>query len=226
MEERRTSVITYPEESRASLLGKTYLLLTVGFITMAFGVGAGLQFLPMFAHLGKWGYLILSLVATVGTMFLALLFQRNLLGYLFFTLFTFTVGFFDAPAVAVILQSSFLLEIFKEAALITAGVTGALSLFVLVTKKDFGFLGGFLFTGLVLVVIMAVVGLFWHNSLLNVVMSGMGALLFSGFILYDTSRLVNEKGTPVEIAIALFLDIINLFWSLFNLLVALKGEER
>ncbi len=225
MEERRTSVITYPEESRASILGKTYLLLTVGFITMALGTGVGFQFLPMFAHLGKWGYLILSLVATIGTMFLALIFQRNILGYLFFTLFTFTVGFFDAPAVAVILQSPFLLEIFKETALITGVVTGALSLFVLITKKDFGFLGGFLFTGLVLVVIMAVVGLFWHNSLMNVVMSGMGALVFSGYILYDTSRLVNEKGTPVEIAIALFLDIINLFWSLFNLLVALK-EER
>ncbi len=225
MEERRTSVITYPEENRASILGKTYLLLTVGFITMALGTGVGFQFLPMFTHLGKWGYLILSLVATIGTMFLALIFQRNILGYIFFTLFTFTVGFFDAPAVAVIFQSPFLLEIFKETALITGVVTGALSLFVLITKKDFGFLGGFLFTGLVLVVIMAVVGLFWHNSLMNVVMSGMGALVFSGYILYDTSRLVNEKGTPVEIAIALFLDIINLFWSLFNLLVALK-EER
>jgi len=224
--ERRPAVITYPEESRVSILGKTYLLLTVGLITMALGVGIGLQFLPVFAHLGKWGYLILSLFATVGTMFLALIFQRNLLGYLFFTLFTFTVGFFDAPAVAVIFQSPFLIEIFKETALITGVVTGALSLFVLITKRDFGFLGGFLFTGLILVVVMAIVGLFWHNSTLNVVMSGMGALVFSGYILYDTSRLVNEKGTPVEIAVALFLDIINLFWSLFNLLVALKGEER
>lgn len=224
--ERRTAVITYPEESRVSLLGKTYLLLTFGFITMVLGTGVGLQFLPVFAHFGKWGYLLLSLVATVGTMFLALLFQRNVLGYLFFTLFTFTVGFFDAPAVAVIFQSAFLLEIFKETALITGVVTGALSLFVLITKKDFGFLGGFLFTGLVLIVVMALVGLFWHNSMLNVVVSGMGVLVFSGFILYDTSRLVNEKGNPVEIAIALFLDIINLFWSLFNLLVALTGEER
>ena len=225
MEERRSSVITYPEESRVSILGKTYLLLTVGFITMALGTGVGLQFLPMFAHLGKWGYLILSLVATIGTMFLALAFQRNILGYIFFTLFTFMVGFFDAPAIAVILQSAFFLEIFKETVLITGAVTGTLSLFVLITKKDFGFLGSFLFTGLVLVVIMAVIGLFWHNSLMNVVMSGIGALVFSGYILYDTSRLVNEKGNPVEIAIALFLDIINLFWSLFNLLVALK-EER
>ena len=226
MEERKTSVITYTEESRASLLGKTYLLLTAGFITMALGTGVGLQFLPVFAHLGKWGYLALSFVATVGTMFLALIFQRNVLGYIFFTLFTFTVGFFDAPAVAVIFQSAFLLEIFKETALITGAVTGTLSLFALVTKKDFGFLGGFLFTGLILIVIMAVVGTFWHNSTLNVVVSGMGALLFSGYILYDTSRLANERGTSVEIAVALFLDIINLFWSLFNLLVALKGEER
>ena len=73
--------------------------------------------------------------------------------------------------------------------------------------------------------IMAVAGLFWQNTTMQFVMSGMGALLFSGFILYDTSRLVHEKGTPIEIAVALFLDIINLFWMLFNLLSILKGEE-
>ncbi|EDP74030.1 hypothetical protein HG1285_05033, partial [Hydrogenivirga sp. 128-5-R1-1] len=45
------------------------------------------------------------------------------------------------------------------------------------------------------------------------------------YILYDTSRLIHEKSTPVEIAIALFLDIVNLFWMIFNLLNMLKGEE-
>ncbi len=220
-----TQSIPVPQEEKASLLAKTYLLLTVGFILMAVGTVVGLQFLPQLAALGKWMYLIIALVATIGTMFLALMNQHNTLGYVFFCLFTFTVGFFDAPAIAVILNSPALIVIFKQAFGLTAAITGSLTAYVFISKKDFSFLSGFLFTGLVLVVIMAVLGLFWQNDTLTLVMSGMGALVFSGFILYDTSRLVHEKGTPVEIAIALFLDIVNLFWMLFNLLSILKGEE-
>ena len=223
MEVRNISIPQQIEKS--NLLAKTYMLLTLGFLTMAAGTIVGLQFIPQMLSLGKWGLLIVSLLATIGTMLLALFNQRNTLGYVFFLLFTFTIGFFDAPAIAVIFSSPALIEIFKQAFVITAVVTGSLTAYVFITKKDFSFLGGFLFTGLIIVVVMAVVSLFWQNTTLEFVISGMGALVFSGFILYDTSRLIYEKSTAVEIAIALFLDIINLFWSIFNLLNILKGEE-
>ncbi|WP_051654713.1 Bax inhibitor-1 family protein [Persephonella sp. IF05-L8] len=223
MEARNISIPQQIEKS--NLLAKTYMLLTLGFLTMAAGTIVGLQFIPQMLSLGKWGLLIVSLLATIGTMLLALFNQRNTLGYVFFLLFTFTIGFFDAPAIAVIFSSPALIEIFKQAFVITAVVTGSLTAYVFITKKDFSFLGGFLFTGLIIVVVMAVISLFWHNTTLEFVISGMGALVFSGFILYDTSRLIYEKSTAVEIAIALFLDIINLFWSIFNLLNILKGEE-
>lgn len=217
--------VSLPREEKASLLAKTYLLLTIGFLFMAVGTKVGFLFLPQLVSLGKWMYLFLSLGITIGTMFLAIMNQRNTLGYIFFGLFTFSIGFFDAPAIAVILSSPALVEIFKQAVALTAAITASLSVYVFITRRDFSFLGGFLFTGLIIVVIMAVIGLFWQNTTLQFVMSGIGALVFSGYILYDTSRLVHEKGTPVEIAIALFLDIINLFWMIFNLLSFLKGEE-
>lgn len=219
-----TNTLSLPEEKKESLLVKTYALLSIGFLTMAFGTAVGLHFIPQMLSFGKWGFLIISLLVTIGTMMLALFNQRNVLGYIFFLLFTFSVGFFDAPAIAVIFQSAFLLSIFKQAFLLTAVITGSLTAYVFITKKDFSFMQGFLFVGLVLVVVMAIIGLFWDNRTLTFVMSGMGAFLFSGFILYDTSRLIHEKGTPVEIAIALFLDIVNLFWMLFNLLNILKEE--
>ena len=223
MEVRNISISQEIEKS--NLLVKTYLLLTMGFLTMAGGTIIGLQFVPQMLSLGKWGFLIVSLLVTIGTMFLALLNQKNTLGYLFFLLFTFTIGFFDAPSIAVIFSSPALIEIFKQAFVITAVVTGSLTAYVFITKKDFSFLGGFLFSGLIIVVVMAVIGLFWQNRTLEFVMSGMGALVFSGYILYDTSRLIYEKSTAVEIAIALFLDIINLFWSIFNLLSILNSNE-
>ncbi len=220
-----TQTATLPQEDKVSLLAKTYLLLSIGFLLMAAGTVVGLQFLPQLLSLGKWIYVLLSLGVTIGSMFLALINQKNTLGYIFFGLFTFTVGFFDAPAIAVIFSSPSLIVIFKQAFLLTALITGSITVYIFITKKDFSFLGGFLFTGLVLVVIMAVISLFWKNDTLTFLMSGMGALVFSGFILYDTSRLIHEKGTPVEIAIALFLDIVNLFWSLFNLLNLINRED-
>jgi modulator of FtsH protease len=217
--------ISYLEIDKKSLLIKTYSLLTAGFILMAFGTTAGLSFLPSLLSLGKWGFLIVSLLVTIGSMILAVVNQKNILGYIFFGIFSFSVGFFDAPAVSVIFSSPHLLDIFKQAFALTAAITASLTAYVFITKKDFSFLGGFLFTGLILVVIMVVVSLFWDNRTLDFVMSGIGALVFSGYILYDTSRLVHEKGTPIEIAIALFLDIVNLFWMLFNLLGIIKDED-
>jgi len=218
--------VALPEETEKSgILAKTYGLLSLGFLIMAFGTVVGFNFIPQMLSLGKWGFLIVSFLLTIGTMFIALINQKNIIGYIFFLIFTFSIVFFDAPAVAVIFNSPVLLSIFKQAFLLTAIITGSLTAYVFITKKDFSFIGGFLFTGLILVVIMAVVGLFWDNKTLDFVMSGIGALVFSGFILYDTSRLIYEKSTPVEISIALFLDIVNLFWMLFNLLSILKGEE-
>ncbi len=216
---------TSVERNKTDLIVKTYGLLSLGFLLMFLGTIVGLKFVPQMLSLGKWGFLLVSLIATIGSMMLAIFNQRNTLGYIFFGVFTFVVGFFDAPAIAVIFSSPVLYEIFKQAFMLTALITGSLTAYVFITKKDFSFLGSFLFTGLILVVIMAVVGLFWDNRTLDFVMAGMGSLLFSAFILYDTSRLIYEKSTPVEIAIALFLDIVNLFWMLFELLKILKGEE-
>lgn len=216
---------TAPQAEKSSILAKTYGLLAVGFLFMAIGTMVGLNFVPQMLSLGKWGFLLVSLGITIGTMVLAMLNQKNTLGYVFFLSFTFSVGFFDAPSIAVIFSSPHLISIFQQAFILTAVITGSLTAYVFITKKDFSFMGGFLFTGLITVVVMVVIGLFWKNRMLDFAISGMGVVLFSLYILYDTSRLIHEKSTPVEIAIALFLDIVNLFWMIFNLLNMLKGEE-
>ncbi len=212
-------------EEKKSLIAKTYALLSFGFLLMAVGTLIGLNFLPQLLSLGKWGLIIVSLLVTIGSMILAIINQRNTLGYVFFSIFTFSVGFFYAPAIAVIFNSPALIDIFWQAFTLTALITVSLTVYAFISKKDFSFLSGFLFTGLIIVLVMVVVSLFWHNRMFEFVMSGMGAVLFSVYILYDTSRLIHEKGTPIEIAIALFLDIVNLFWMLFHLLEILKGEE-
>ena len=112
----------------------------------------------------------------------------------------------------------------------TALVFFSLSAYVLTTRKDFSFMGGFLFTGL-MVVIIAMVGMF-IASLFGVQVSGFSlaisalvVLLMSGFILYDTSRIINGGETNYLMATtALYLDIYNLFVSLLHILGVMSDD--
>jgi len=187
---------------------------------MLLGAWIGLEFAP--SSMKKPEFLLISLGLAAGTMLLTVITQKTPLGYLFFGAFTFFIGFFNTPVVSVVSNGSALTQIIEQAFLITAGITGAITLYVFISKKDFSFLKGFLFVGLIGVVIMTVIGLFWNNDLMQFVIAGMGAILFSLFILFDTSRLIHKKGTPIEIAIALFLDIINLFWIIVKILILTK----
>lgn len=105
----------------------------------------------------------------------------------------------------------------------TALVFFTLSGYVLVTGKDFSFMRGFLVTGLI-IAIVAMIGLFVasffgvHVSGAFLAINGMIALLMSGFILYDTSRIINGGETNYLMATtSLYLNIYNLFVSLLHI---------
>lgn len=101
-----------------------------------------------------------------------------------------------------------------------------LSAYALNTKRDFSFMGGFLFAGMLVVVIAALANIFLEMPALSLVISGVVILLMSGFILFDTSRMVNGGETNYLFATyGLYLSIFNLFISLLNLLTAFSGDD-
>ena len=110
----------------------------------------------------------------------------------------------------------------------TALVFFALSGYVLTTGKDFSFMRGFLVTGLIaLIVVMVgslVLSLFGVAVTgLSLAISGVAILLFSGFILYDTSRIIHGGETNYIMATtALYLDVYNLFVHLLRILGSLS----
>lgn len=112
----------------------------------------------------------------------------------------------------------------------TALVFFALSGYVLTTRKDFSFMGGFLMVGLVVVLVAIVgtlvAGLFGVQvSGIQLAISAVIVLLMSGFILYDTSRIVNGGETNYLMATtSLYLNIYNLFTSLLHL-IGFMGDE-
>ncbi|PJE78889.1 Modulator of FtsH protease YccA [invertebrate metagenome] len=101
----------------------------------------------------------------------------------------------------------------------TALVFFALSAYVVTTKKDFSFLGGFLFVGLIVALIASIALIFFHAPAAQMALSAGIVLLMSGLILFDTSRIVHGGETNyIRATVALYLDIYNLFTALLSLL--------
>ena len=106
-----------------------------------------------------------------------------------------------------------------------------LSGYALTSKRDFSFMGGFLATGLMVVVFAAlgmfVASLFGVNvSMFSVALSGAIVLLMSGFILFDTSRILNGGETNyLSATLAIYLSVYNVFANLLMLLGIFGGDE-
>ena len=114
-----------------------------------------------------------------------------------------------------------------EAFSLTAITFVCLSLYVVYSKKDFSFMSGFLMTGLIVLVVGGLLNMFFIQSgMMHFVMSGASVLLFSGFILYDTSNILRYYGTDehVSATLALYLDVLNLFIALLSILGIMSDD--
>jgi modulator of FtsH protease len=112
------------------------------------------------------------------------------------------------------------------AAGMTAAVFFVMATIATVSKRDFSFLGKFLFVGLVLLVIASLANLFFQVPAMSLTISAVAVLIFSMYILYDVSSIVHGGETNYVMAtLRLFLDIYNLFISLLNILMALTGQR-
>jgi modulator of FtsH protease len=100
-----------------------------------------------------------------------------------------------------------------------------LSGYALTSKKDFSFLGGFLFAGMMVVLLAIIASLFIQMPALSLTISAAVIMLMSGFILFDTSRIINGGETNYIMATyGIFLSIFNIFISLLNIL-GIMGDE-
>ncbi len=112
------------------------------------------------------------------------------------------------------------MAIFGQAAVLTIVVFGGLTAYVHISKKDFSFLGGFLFVGLFLLIGAGIASMFISSSALNLAYSVGGVGIFSLYILYDTSRIIHraKDDEAVFAAWMLLLDIVNLFLFILRLI--------
>jgi hypothetical protein len=107
---------------------------------------------------------------------------------------------------------------------VTAGTFLAMSVYGTVTKRDLTSWSSFLFMGLIGIVIASIVNIFTKSSMVSWVISAAAVVVFTGLTAYDTQRLrrmaaagATVAALPVNGALALYLDFINLFLSILNI---------
>jgi len=102
-----------------------------------------------------------------------------------------------------------------------------LSGYALTTRKDFSFMRGFLFTGLIVVIIAMVANIFMQIPALSLAISSAVIMIMSALILFDTSRIIHGGETNyIRATVSLYLNIYNIFIHLLHLLAALSGNRN
>ncbi len=100
----------------------------------------------------------------------------------------------------------------------TGAILLALSAWVLATRRDFSWMGGMLFAGMIVAILAGLAAIFFEMPALALAVSAMVALLSAGLILFETSVIVNGGETNYVLAtVSLFVSLFNLFTSLLHL---------
>ncbi len=208
------------------VLRNTYALLGVSLIPTVIGAFIGMSMSFSFAQSSPILFFIMALGAMFGMFYLIRKNRNNSLGVVFLLGLTFLLGILLGPILQVAFSLSNGGQIVGLAAGGTATIFLVLSGIATTSKKDFSFMGKFLMIGLILLILTMVVGIFTNIPGLQLMISGVAVLLFSGFILYDVNRIVRGGETNYIMAtLALYLNIYNLFIHLLHILMAVMGNR-
>lgn len=203
------------------VLRNTYLLLSLTFMFSAFTAYMS------FASHARPMNILLMLVGVYGLMFLTQALRNSAWGIVAVFAFTGFLGYTLGPVL-----NAYIANFSNGPQLITTALGGtgmiffALSGYALTTRKDFSFLGGFLFVGMMVAMLAMIAGIFFQITALQLIISAMFVLISSGLILFQTSEIIHGGETNyISATVSLFVSIYNLFLSLLQLLGAFSGRD-
>jgi len=209
------------------VLRNTYWLLALSMLPTIAGAYVGIQFnfvrlfmaAPVMAPLLMFGVMI-------GALFGVTALRNSAWGVPALLGFTFIAGLMLTPILTVALGLRNGGQLIGLAGGMTAVIFFAMASIATVTKRDFSFMGKFLFIGLVLLIVASLANLFFQIPALQLTISAIAVLIFSAYILFDVSRIVNGGETNyITATLSIFLDIYNIFISLLQILMALTGQR-
>lgn len=216
------SVYEKTSVERIAFLKKVYLTFAIALATASIGAFVVMksQSLSRIFYQNHFLFTILIFALLGGTYFAR---KHTPINYILFLSFTTVMGMSLGPLMFAFLQSGNFDLVIQALGLTTLAFAG-LTVYAWTTKKDFNYLGGFLFMGLFLLIGAIIINIFLKSSIITVAISGIGVLLFSMFILYDTQNIMKryDETEYISGAIDLFLDFLNLFLFILQLLASLR----
>lgn len=203
---------------------KVLPLFTASLFTATIGAFIGMQY---FNTIANSGLMILLYIVEFVLLIAAMIAKRskNVGGLLLFA-FVFVSGLVISPVISLYVANDGAAIVF-QALLITSIVFAALSYYAYVSGKNFSRLGGFLFTALIGLIIASLVNIFLQNGIVFLVVDVISIVVFSGFILYDTGRILNsmDDADVYSAVLSLYLDFLNLFLDILEFLGIFRRRD-
>ena len=209
------------------VLRNTYWLLALSMLPTVAGAFAGMQL--NFISLFKAAPIMTPLLmfgAMLGSLFVVTRLRNSAWGVAALFGFTFISGLMLTPILTVAAGFRNGGQLVALSGGLTAAVFFALAAYATVSKRDFAFLGKFLFVGLVLLIVASLANLFLQIPAMALTISAVAVMIFSLYLLHDLSNIIRGGETNYVMAtLNLFLDLFNIFVSLLHLLLAFTGQR-
>jgi len=207
------------------VLRNTYLMLALTMIPTVIGAFVGMATSGIVYQHPILSSIIM-LGAVIGLQFAIAKNRDSGLGAALLLGMTFILGWWLGPILNIALTLRNGPELIGIAAAGTGGILLVMSTIATTTKRDFSFMGKFLFVGMIVLLLAMFANMFLQIPALALTISALVVVVFSMFLLHDVSRIVNGGETNyIMAATGVYISLFNIFVSLLHLLMALAGQR-
>jgi modulator of FtsH protease len=209
------------------VLRNTYWLLALSMLPTVAGamLGMSLNFIAVFKAAPIMAPLLMFGVM-MGSLFIVTALRNSVWGVVALLGFTFISGVMLTPILTVAAGFRNGGQLVALAGGMTAAIFLAMATVATVSKRDFSFLGKFLFVGMILLIVASLANLFFAVPAVSLAISAIAVLIFSLYLLFDLNNIVRGGETNyVTATLGVFLSLFNIFVSLLNLLLAFSGQR-
>lgn len=212
---------TMSDTALVGFVKTTYKFFAASLLFATIGALIGLNFFEVVLQY-KWAIFIAEFAALFGLMFSK---SKPGLNVMMLFVFTFLSGVTLVPLLGYVIARSGVGAIWQALGMTTIIFSG-MSIFALKTKSDLANMGKMLFIALIVVVVCSLVNIFLGSPVFQAVIAGACALLFSVYVAYDTQNIVRGRyDSPVDAAVSLYLDFLNIFISILQLIGLFGGRD-
>lgn len=222
------------KKERRKFIRKTFSLFLLSILS-TFGTCLAFKYTPGSINFIKsetgQAITVISFVSTIVTIFITMccdhLLRKFPIKYIIYGLFTFGISW--SIGISTIYVKS---NILIASILITSGTITILTFYSLITTSDFTGYTEYYLVGILVIILTGTINIFLNNSILQLLISGFGCLLFSFMIIYDIQMIVAQKHIKYKFllndyvlaAMSLYIDSVNLFIYVLDFLTLTNND--